>query len=80
MKADKCCPSCGYCPHCGRSDAPAKMVPYPGSYPVAPYPAPIPWLAPYRGPYWIGDDPRNAPRIICGVNTSSGVQGTTVMN
>jgi hypothetical protein len=44
-----CCPNCGHCPHCGRSDRPPPVIP-------APYPNPVPVPArPYRGPYWYGE-------------------------
>ena len=34
------CPSCGYCPHCGRSNQPQP-------YYVPWYPQPYPWYGPY---------------------------------
>jgi hypothetical protein len=37
------CPSCGYCPHCGRQN----LSPW-----VYPYPYYIPNIAPYVQPYW----------------------------
>jgi hypothetical protein len=41
-----CCPNCGYCPHCGRSN-PFRAVPI---YPIQPQPI---WLnPPYQNPYF----------------------------
>ena len=53
--ADERCPHCGYCKHCGRSNAPL-VIPYPYPvYPVQPQPSwpslpyvgdPMPWQSP----------------------------------
>lgn len=53
--ADGTCPSCGYCPHCGRRDA-APMRPYP-------FPYVAPWVYPRypTGPIWI-NRPTSTPR------------------
>lgn len=57
-----CCPNCGYCEKCGRSNQPYPYVrpyPYPYRYPY--------WQIPNTNPYWYGP----TYTITCSTGTNS---------
>lgn len=66
------CPNCGYCQHCGRSNAqPYRVVP------ITPYPwyQPEPYVQPYAPPFqptWIGDTLPNPSTITIGIGNGGG--------
>jgi hypothetical protein len=69
------CPNCGYCKHCGRSDAP-KPAPYryePFRFPYDDM-STAPWFVPYVRPYiWVGGPAEPNVTVTWAGDTTSGM-------